>query len=246
MKEGVFLGYKVNSDGLMVCPDKVEAVISLPSPKCLKDMQRLNRKLASLNRIPLMVGYKRKEELIIYLAAAKEAISAILMTERDRKQIPIYFVSQALRVERPKDNSEDTLMVDAKELPGPWILFTDGSSCTDGSGAGLILTDPEGKEFTYALSKQVLVEELKEKSISAAEVLVVVEEEGDTWMTPIFKYLTDGTLLGKGKSKSRYTDRSWQKALRIGYYWPTMHEDARKLIQACQDCQVHKPVPRNP
>ncbi|GJX02421.1 reverse transcriptase domain-containing protein [Tanacetum coccineum] len=25
-----------------------------------------------------------------------------------------------------------------------------------------------------------------------------------------------------------------------------MHEDARKLIQACQDCQVHKPVPRNP
>ncbi|GJT17614.1 reverse transcriptase domain-containing protein [Tanacetum coccineum] len=36
------------------------------------------------------------------------------------------------------------------------------------------------------------------------------------------------------------------KALRIGYYWPTIHEDARKLIQACQDCQVHKPVPRNP
>ncbi|GJZ45564.1 reverse transcriptase domain-containing protein [Tanacetum coccineum] len=36
------------------------------------------------------------------------------------------------------------------------------------------------------------------------------------------------------------------KALWIGYYWPTMHEDARKLIQACQDCQVYKPVPRNP
>ncbi|GKF81847.1 reverse transcriptase domain-containing protein [Tanacetum coccineum] len=36
------------------------------------------------------------------------------------------------------------------------------------------------------------------------------------------------------------------KALRIGYYWPTMHDDTRKLIQACQDCQVHKPVPRNP
>ncbi|GJV31660.1 reverse transcriptase domain-containing protein [Tanacetum coccineum] len=44
------------------------------------------------------------------------------------------------------------------------------------------------------LSKQVLVEELKEKSISTVEVLAVVEEEGDTWMTPIFKYLMDGTL----------------------------------------------------
>ncbi|GKF93993.1 reverse transcriptase domain-containing protein [Tanacetum coccineum] len=39
------------------------------------------------------------------------------------------------------------------------------------------------------LSKQVLVKELKENSISEVEVLTVVEEEGDTWMTPIYKYL---------------------------------------------------------
>ncbi|GKE08167.1 reverse transcriptase domain-containing protein, partial [Tanacetum coccineum] len=36
------------------------------------------------------------------------------------------------------------------------------------------------------------------------------------------------------------------KALRTGYYWPTMHKDARELIKACQECQVHKPVLRNP
>ncbi|GJY87179.1 reverse transcriptase domain-containing protein [Tanacetum coccineum] len=36
------------------------------------------------------------------------------------------------------------------------------------------------------------------------------------------------------------------KALRLGYYWPTMHTDARNLIRACNDCQVHRPVPRNP
>ncbi|GJU00473.1 reverse transcriptase domain-containing protein [Tanacetum coccineum] len=232
----------------------------------------------------------------------------------------------------------------------------------DGSRAGMILTNPEGMEFTYALrfrfdatnneveyealiaglkiaeqmgvenlqasvdlrlvanqvngtnenkkadalskiastsfahlSKQVLVEELKEKSISAAEVLAVVEEEGYTWMTPIFKYLLDETLPAEGKKTRTVKRKSWRfsiinrtlykksfigpwlrcvgpfqanyvlreihegsssmhtgtrsvmaKALQIGYYWPTMHEDARKLIQACQDCQVHKPVPRNP
>ncbi|GKF02117.1 reverse transcriptase domain-containing protein [Tanacetum coccineum] len=38
MREGTFLGYKVNSDGLKVCSNKAEAVLSLPSPKCLKDM----------------------------------------------------------------------------------------------------------------------------------------------------------------------------------------------------------------
>nr|GEX86806.1 reverse transcriptase domain-containing protein [Tanacetum cinerariifolium] len=35
-----------------------------------------------------------------------------------------------------------------------WILFTDGSSCVDGSGAGFILTSPKGVEFTYALRFQ--------------------------------------------------------------------------------------------
>nr|GEV07246.1 reverse transcriptase domain-containing protein [Tanacetum cinerariifolium] len=36
----------------------------------------------------------------------------------------------------------------------PWTLFTDGSSCVHGSGTGLILTNPEGIEFTYALRFQ--------------------------------------------------------------------------------------------
>nr|GEV47624.1 reverse transcriptase domain-containing protein [Tanacetum cinerariifolium] len=35
------------------------------------------------------------------------------------------------------------------------------------------------------LTKQALVEELNEKFINKAKVLAVVEEEGDTWMTPI-------------------------------------------------------------
>ncbi|GJZ10886.1 reverse transcriptase domain-containing protein [Tanacetum coccineum] len=121
MREGTFLGHKVNANGLKVCPDKVEAVLSLPSLKCLKDVQRLNGKLASLNRflskssekplpffktlkkctkksdfqwtteaetafeqmkkliaeLPMLTAPKEKEELIIYLAAAKEANSAI-------------------------------------------------------------------------------------------------------------------------------------------------------------------------
>ncbi|GJR91644.1 reverse transcriptase domain-containing protein [Tanacetum coccineum] len=107
MRDGTFLGYKVDADGLIVCPDKVEAVLNLPSPKCLKDVQKLNRKLASLNRflsksaeksLPFFKTLKKKkEELIMYLAAAKEAISAVLMTERDGKQMPIYFVSRALQ-----------------------------------------------------------------------------------------------------------------------------------------------------
>ncbi|GKF20033.1 hypothetical protein Tco_0068671, partial [Tanacetum coccineum] len=54
-------------------------------------------------------------------------------------------------VERPDEESPDELMAELKELPEPWTLFTDWSSCIDGSKAGLILTNPERVEFTYAV-----------------------------------------------------------------------------------------------
>ncbi|GJZ00518.1 reverse transcriptase domain-containing protein [Tanacetum coccineum] len=422
---------KVSTNGLKACPDKADAVLSLPSPRCIKDVQKLNGKLASLNRflsksaekslpffktlknctkksdfqwtpeaeeafkqmkkliaeLPTLTASKEREELIIYLAAAKEAISAVLMTDREGRQIPVYFVSRTLRgpevnytpmeklvlallsaskrlkryfqahtvvvitsqpikqllssseisgrmlkwkfelegydiqyrprtaikgqiladfiVERPEEESPDELMTEPEVLPEPWTLFTDGSSCVDGSGAGLILINPEGAEFTYAmrfrfdatnneaeyealiaglriaekmgiknlqanvdsrlvanqvngsyiakesgmvqylnkvktlaksfkefsikqiprsenkkadalskiastsfahLNKQVLVEELKEKSINEEEILDIVEEEGNTWMTPIQEYLTK-EILPEDKKKARAVRR---------------------------------------
>ncbi|GJZ58127.1 reverse transcriptase domain-containing protein [Tanacetum coccineum] len=56
-----------------------------------KQMKRL------IAELPMLTAPKEKEELIMYLVVAKEAISAVLMTERDGKQMPIYFVSRALQ-----------------------------------------------------------------------------------------------------------------------------------------------------
>ncbi|GKD89864.1 reverse transcriptase domain-containing protein [Tanacetum coccineum] len=195
--------------------------------EAFKQMKKLIAELSTLT------APRENEELIIYLAAAKEAISAVLMTDREGRQIPVYFVSRTLRgpevnytpmeklvlallsaskrlkryfqahtvvvitnqpikqllssseisrrmlkwkfelegydiqyrprtaikgqiladfiVERPEEESPDKLMAEPETLPEPWTLFTDGSSCVDGSGAGLILTNPEGAEFTYAM-----------------------------------------------------------------------------------------------
>ncbi|GJY00047.1 reverse transcriptase domain-containing protein [Tanacetum coccineum] len=410
----------------------------------------------------MLTAPEELEELIVYLAASKEAVSAVLMTEREARQMPIYFVSRALRgpevnytsmeklvlalvhaskrlrryfqahpiivitdqpiknilsnpevagrmqkwsiqlgefgihyrprvsvkgqvlanliVERPEEEGQDDSAKEEEPLLGQWTLFTDGSSCVDECGAGAILTDPEGVEFTYALrfqfeatnneaeyealiaglriaekigvqslqvnvdsanqvngtyitketdmikylekvktlantfwafsikqvprsknkkadelskitstsfahlSKQVSVEELKEKSVNESEVLAVVEEEGESWMTPIHEYLTDETLPAErkkarvikrksqrfaivneilykksfldpwlrcvGPSQANYVLREIHegscsmhagtrsviaKDLRIGYYWPTMHKDARTFIKACQE-----------
>nr|GEV71824.1 reverse transcriptase domain-containing protein [Tanacetum cinerariifolium] len=36
------------------------------------------------------------------------------------------------------------------------------------------------------------------------------------------------------------------KAIRLGYYWLTMHRDACDMIRRCSDCHIHRPITRNP
>nr|GFD13835.1 reverse transcriptase domain-containing protein [Tanacetum cinerariifolium] len=36
------------------------------------------------------------------------------------------------------------------------------------------------------------------------------------------------------------------KAIRLGYFWPTMHRDAQDMIRKCSDYQIHRPVTRHP
>nr|GEX62926.1 reverse transcriptase domain-containing protein [Tanacetum cinerariifolium] len=252
-------------------------------------------------------------------------------------------------VEKP-DEEGPSMEVQAEGVTlEPWTLFTDGSSCLKGSGAGLILTSPEGEDFNYALrfkfdasnneaeyealvaglriaeqmgvknliakvprsenkkenalskitstsfahlTKQVLVETLERKSKEEREILAIMEEEGYCWMTPLVEYLTKGTLPAKTRAikikARRYTMvndvlyrksflKPWlrcvsptqakyvvkeihkrscsmhsgprsvvAKAIRSGYYWPTMHKDARNIIRKCDNCQTHRPVLRNP
>ncbi|GJV94322.1 reverse transcriptase domain-containing protein [Tanacetum coccineum] len=210
-RRDVFLGNKVKYQIAESSPDKRDVcLLSTSVPKMLKRRAKVKRKAHKpeqksdfhwtteaeeafkqmkqlIAELPMLTAPIEKEELIIYLVAAKETISAVLMTKREAKQMPIYFVSRVLSrpevagrlqkwsielgeyailyrprvsvkgqiladfiVERLEEDSSDTL-TEVEELHEPWILFTDGSSCTDGSGAGLILTNPEGIEFTYAL-----------------------------------------------------------------------------------------------
>ncbi|GKD89663.1 reverse transcriptase domain-containing protein [Tanacetum coccineum] len=177
-----------------------------------------------------------------------------------------------------------------EELPDPWTLFdaTNNEAEYEALIAGLWIAEQMGIKNLQAnvdsrlvanqvngsyiakelgmihfahLTKQVLVEELNKKSINEVEVLAVVEEEGDTWMTPIYNYLTEETLPAK-KEKARSVRRKSRrmhaktrsvvaKAIRARYYWPTMRADARKLIRECQDfhkwgIDIARPFPEGP
>ncbi|GKA72853.1 reverse transcriptase domain-containing protein [Tanacetum coccineum] len=50
-----------------------------------------------ISELPKLVAPRPKEELIMYLSTSQGAVGAVLMTERDSIQTPVYFVSQALQ-----------------------------------------------------------------------------------------------------------------------------------------------------
>nr|GFA79924.1 reverse transcriptase domain-containing protein [Tanacetum cinerariifolium] len=101
MREGTPLRYKVNPDGLKVFQDKVEAVLSLPSPKCLKDVQKINGKLESLNRF---LSKSAKKSLPFFKTLNKPRTSV-------KGQILADFI-----VERPEDDPHDIAMEDEEAV----------------------------------------------------------------------------------------------------------------------------------
>nr|GEX59259.1 reverse transcriptase domain-containing protein [Tanacetum cinerariifolium] len=220
-----------------------------------------------LSKLPMLVAPRPKEELIVYLSAFREAISAVLMTERDTVQTLVYFILADFLVEKPDEASPDASVVNTpQEL---WTSFTDRSSCVDGS-------EYEALIAAYGSQRRW------KKSIQEKEVATVVKEDGPTWMTPIMECLKDGTFPDniKEASKLRIKARRYEllegvlyrqsflkpwlrcvgplqadyvireihegtcsmhagtlsvvaKAMRLGYYWPTMHRDARDMIRKC-------------
>nr|GEY18603.1 reverse transcriptase domain-containing protein [Tanacetum cinerariifolium] len=179
---------------LKKCTKKSDFQWTTEAEAAFKQMKKL------IVELPTLTAPMEKEELVVYLAAATKVVSAILMTKREAKQIPIYFVSHALQgpeinytlveklvvalvhankrlkrkiakiehrageydihyrpkvsikgqiladfiVGQPEDDSPAALIEVEEELQDPWTLFTDISSCVDGSGVGLILKNTEG------------------------------------------------------------------------------------------------------
>nr|GEV36144.1 reverse transcriptase domain-containing protein [Tanacetum cinerariifolium] len=249
------------------------------------------------------LNYTPIEKLVLVLVCA---------AKRPRTSVKGKILTDFL-VEKPDDAPPKAPVI--KTLQEPWILFMDGSSYVDRSGAGLILTSLERTEFTYTLrfqftasnneaeyealivglriavqmglrnvhvsvdsklvgnqvlgtyvakeenmikylentkslisgftnfsisqvprsknkkvdalskiastsfahlSKQVLVEVIKEKSTQEREMETVVEEEGQTWMTPIIEYLRDETLPDNRKEARKLRIKARQYELLEG------------------------------
>ncbi|GJS44497.1 reverse transcriptase domain-containing protein [Tanacetum coccineum] len=112
VEEGMFLGYQKLNVKLASLNRFLakSAEKSLPFFKTLKKCTKKSDFLWTeeaeatfrqmkehITKLPMPTAPEEQEELIVYLAASKEAVSAVLMTKREARQMPIYFISRALR-----------------------------------------------------------------------------------------------------------------------------------------------------
>ncbi|GJR64151.1 reverse transcriptase domain-containing protein [Tanacetum coccineum] len=261
----------------------------------------------------------------------KFKLEAFDITYRPRTSIRIQVLVDFIA--KKPDEEGPSMEVQAEEaIPEPWTIFTDESWCLEGSGAGLILTSPEGEEFTYALRFEFDVSNNEAKYEALVASLRIAEQMGgknliakvdsrlvanqinglyeakEQSMTQYLEKLRsphqtslgrnakkkvnrrEGNLSSSGRRRVLLDDtvgrisygrksflEPWMrcigpmqaeyvvkeihegscsmhfglrsvvaKAIRSGYYWPTMHKDARNIIRKCDDCQTHRPVPMNP
>nr|GEU70950.1 reverse transcriptase domain-containing protein [Tanacetum cinerariifolium] len=92
-----------------------------------------------------------------YTPMEKLVLSLVFAAKRLQRNFQVNHIAVLadFLAEMPNESQPDTSVVETQQES--WTLFMDGSSCVDGSGAGLILTSPEGTEFIYALRFQFTV-----------------------------------------------------------------------------------------
>ncbi|GJS94143.1 reverse transcriptase domain-containing protein [Tanacetum coccineum] len=123
--------------------------------------------------LPMLTTPERKEALFIYLAASREAVSGVLILNKPKFSgklakyavelgaYNITYISRTAVKGQVLSDFINEVLVGAKKLeicslagegdPKGWTLYTDGASSQKGVGAGLVLIDPSGTEYTYAI-----------------------------------------------------------------------------------------------
>nr|GEW64020.1 reverse transcriptase domain-containing protein [Tanacetum cinerariifolium] len=196
----------------------------------------------------MFLGYMISPEGIELCPDKTEAVLQLPSTRTIKEILPDFLV------EKPDDALPKASVIETPQEP--WTLFTNGSSCVDGLGDGLILTSPEGTKFTYALRFQFTASN-KEVEYDALIVgLGIATQIGcamctrsflKPWLRCVRPLQANYVIreIHEGSCSMYAGPRSVvAKAMQFGYYWPTMHRDAREMIHKW--INIAGPFPKGP
>ncbi|GJY01717.1 reverse transcriptase domain-containing protein [Tanacetum coccineum] len=242
-EEGAFLGHVVSMQGIKACLEKAKAVMKLQSPQTLKEAQSLNKKLASLHRflsksakksLPFFKTLKsgatngnrtktqRGADNVSLRSQGSTEYEALVAGLRIAEQIGVknlaakvdsrLVVNQINGLYEAKEQSMTQYLEKTKTLINSFEIFSIEQVPRSENKKADALSKIASTSFAH-LTKQVLVETLKRKSIEEREILAVVEEEGHCWMTPLVEYLAEGTLPAEMKKARALKIKARQYAM---------------------------------
>ncbi|GKB12941.1 RNA-directed DNA polymerase, eukaryota [Tanacetum coccineum] len=158
MEEGKFLGYIVTSKGIRANPKKAKAVMDMPSPKTLKQMQSLSWKLAALNRFLS----KSAERSLPFLDTLKKCTN--------KKDFRWTEATEAAFLKMKKLVSELPTLTTPKK--GETLMMGENKLCSDGEAllAGLRIANEMQVKDIHAFVDSKLVASQVEGSYDAKGV----------------------------------------------------------------------------
>ncbi|CAL8996844.1 unnamed protein product [Prunus brigantina] len=175
-------------------------------------------------------------------------------------------------VAKSKKKANDTSPADSSLPNDMWQLHVDGASNHKGAGAGVVIITPDGTlleqaitlgfsasnneaEYEALLVGLRLAKELsiKRLAIYSDSQLITNQASRESYSGPhltYIKYPQTFEVIYKihdGEGGNHSGGRSLaQKALNIGYFWPTIRHDSTKYVKRCDRCQRYKPIPNLP
>ncbi|XP_056688281.1 uncharacterized protein [Spinacia oleracea] len=146
-----------------------------------------------------------------------------------------------------------------------WEVYTDGSSTVNGLGAGVVLIPPVGKNIEYVLKFAIAYKEkgeLPEDKLQARKLKrfnqrFIIDANGElmrrSFSAPLLKCVgpTNADYILReihlGICGNHIGGRALaHKALRAGFWWPTMVSEAKALTRKCEKCQKFAPAIHQP
>ncbi|KAL0439920.1 UNVERIFIED_CONTAM: hypothetical protein Slati_2475000 [Sesamum latifolium] len=126
-----------------------------------------------------------------------------------------------------------------------WLLHVDSSSTAQGSSAGVVITTPQGEDLEFAIKFSFKASNNEAEYEALVIGMRMAHEAGA-------RHLLEGIHILQEIHSGCYgahasTRILANKALRAGYFWPTMKQDAIRLVSKCERCQkysslIHQPA----
>nr|GEV31442.1 hypothetical protein [Tanacetum cinerariifolium] len=118
------------------CKDKKSIKWTTETDNALEKIKKL------VQTLPTLTAPRVGETLTMHLAASKE-----MFLRREEKETPTDFLVEIAS----EDNEKKEKLNEVLNSSSKWRLYTDGASNSDGSGAGLMLIDPEGLQIAQEM-----------------------------------------------------------------------------------------------